>query len=63
MVPLVEKIRTISRGATQRWVPIGSPGVHVALISRFSVRGSRAISASPPAAPAEANPAAVSFYR
>jgi len=44
-------------------VPIGLPGVQVALISRFSVRGSCAMSASPPAASAEAIPAAPSFSR
>jgi hypothetical protein len=35
----------------------------VSLISRFSVSGSFAISASPPVAAAEANPAFASFSR
>jgi hypothetical protein len=38
-------------------------GVQVALISLFSVSGSWPISASPPAASADAMPAAASFSR
>ena len=48
---------------THRCAPIGFSGVHVSRISRFSVSGSCAISARPPAAAAEATPAAASFSR
>ena len=48
-------MRTISDGVAQRCVPNGLSGVRVALSSAFSVSGSRAISASPPAAAAEPN--------
>ena len=42
---------------------MGLSGVQLALISCFSVSGSAAISASPPAASAEVKPAVVSFSR
>jgi hypothetical protein len=56
-------MRTISDRAADRCAPNGFAGEHVARISRLSVSGSRAMSESPPAASAEANPAAASFSR
>jgi hypothetical protein len=56
-------MRTISDLAAHRCVPIGFSGVHVALISVLSVSGRLEISASPPAARADSNPAAASFSR
>ena len=54
-------MRTISSGSAQRWAPTGLSGVVVALSSCFSVNGSPAMAARPPAAEAPEKPAAVSF--
>jgi hypothetical protein len=56
-------MRTISDAGAHRCDPIGLSGVQVALTSAFSVSGSCAISARPPAAAAERKPAALSFSR
>jgi hypothetical protein len=48
-------MRTISSPSTHRWVPIGLSAVAVSLSSRFSVSGSSAIWASPPADPIPAS--------
>ena len=53
----------MAEASAQRCEPIGFSGVQVALISRFSVSGRRAMSASPPAVSADANPAAISLSR
>ena len=63
VVPLVEKIRTISDGAAHRCEPIGFAAVAVSFSSCFSVSGRAAMSPRPPAAAAVANPAAASFPR
>ena len=49
-------MRTISAGSAQRCAPNGFSGVAGRLSSLFSVSGSAAISASPPASSAEATP-------
>ena len=61
--PLVEKTRTQSESGTARWVPTGSASLRVALISAFSVKGRRAMSASPPTSSGVAKPAAASLPR
>jgi hypothetical protein len=49
-------MRTISSLPAHRWAPIGLSGVQLARSSRFSVSGSMAMSASPPASRADSKP-------